>query len=91
VTAPPSDRPVTLTFPPREPGARKIMADGIQVGHALASHHMNWTAYLWKVRSDPHMGFAGEVKGASLRQMRERVAERLADGGPWWSESAATG
>lgn len=86
-------RPVKLTFPVREPGARKIMADGVQVGHALADYHMRWTAYLWAVRADPHMGYRGEVKGANLRQMRERVAERLAADGPWWewSETAVTG
>lgn len=77
-------RPVRLTFPPREPGARKIMADGLQVGHALADYRYRWTAHLWNVASDPHMGFRGEVRGASLRQMRERVLGWLEKDGPWW-------
>ena len=32
-------RPVRLTFPAREPGARRIMAGKLQVGHALADYH----------------------------------------------------
>jgi len=91
---PPSTaRPVRLTFPAREPGARKIMAGKLQVGHCLADHRMRWVAYLWAVPGRPGMGWRGEVKGANLRQMRERVAERLVSDGPWWewSETAATG
>jgi len=87
----PPDRPVHLTFPAREPGARRIMAGKLQVGHVLADHRMRWTAYLWAVPGKPGMGFRGEVRGADLRQMRDGVAERLDDGGPWWSETAATG
>jgi len=75
---------VRLTFPAREPGARKIMAGHLQVGHVLADFHMRWTAYLWAVPGRPGMGFRGEVKGADLRQMRDRVAERLNANGPWW-------
>ena len=82
------DRPVRLTFPAREPGARRIMADGIQVGHALANHHMDWTAYLWAVASDPGMGFRGEVKAASLARMREKVRYWLETAGPWWTGGA---
>ena len=86
-----SDRPVKLTFPAREPGARKIMADGLQVGHMLASHTGHgWTAYLWAVRCDPHMGFAGEVKAGNLALLRDEVWVRLNAGGPWWSVTAAT-
>ena len=86
-----SDRPVKLTVPAREPGARKIMADGLQVGHMLAGHTgQGWTAYLWAVRCDPHMGFAGEVRGRSLAEAREATRERLGVIGPWWSETAAT-
>ena len=77
--------PVKLTFPSREPGARKIMADGLQVGHMLADFHMKWTAYLWAARSDPHMGFVGEVRGRNLAEAREATRKRLAEGGPWWT------
>ena len=84
-------RPVKLTFPAREPGARKIMADGVQVGHCLADFHMRWTAYLWLDAGRPGRGFAAEVRGASLRMMRERVVKRLTADGPWWSEQAVTG
>ncbi len=82
-----------LTFPAREPGARKIMADGIQVGHCLADHHWDWMAYLWCVAGKPGMGFRGQVRGANLRQMREKVQGWLDENGPWWtvpSETAAT-
>lgn len=85
------DCTVKLTFPAREPGARRIMAGKLQVGHCLANFHMNWVAYCWRVPGKPGEGFAGEVKGANLRQMRERVVERLNADGPWWSETAATG
>jgi hypothetical protein len=78
------DRPVKLTFPTREPGARKIMAGKLQVGHALADHRMRWTAYLWAVAGKPGMGFRGEVKAADLRLMRAGVAGRLEANGPWW-------
>ena len=84
VTVPP-DRPVRLTVPAREPGARKIMADGLQVGHVLASHTGRWTAYLWAVRCDPHMGLAGEVKGAGLPSLRDELRERVEREGPWWT------
>ena len=30
--------PVRVTLPAREPGARRIMTGGVQVGHALADH-----------------------------------------------------
>lgn len=82
------DRPVRLTFPAREPGARKIMADGIQVGHVLADFHYRWTAYLWAEAGRPGMGFRGEVKGANLRHMREKVLGWLEENGPWWSGGA---
>jgi len=80
-----ADRPVRLTFPAREPGARCIMADGIQVGHVLADHRYRWTAYLWAEAAKPGTGFRGEVKGADLRQMREAVRSWLDEHGPWWS------
>jgi len=80
-----SDRPVRLTFPAREPGARKIMADGLQVGHMLAGHTGKWTAYLWAVRCDPHMGMAGEVKAGSMAEARAEVRERVEREGPWWT------
>ena len=60
------------------------MAGKLQVGHCLADHRMHWTAYLWAVPGKPGMGFRGEVKGRDLRQMRERVAERLNANGSWW-------
>jgi len=80
--------PVRLTFPAREPGARKIMADGVQVGHMLADHLMCWTGYLWAAASDPHMGLAGAVKGRNLAGAREATRKRLADKGPWWTSGA---
>ena len=86
----PPDRPVRLTFPAREPGARRIMAGKLQVGHALADHRYRWVAYLWAVPGKPGMGFRGEVKGAHLRQLRDGVVKRLDANGPWWSETAAT-
>ena len=78
------DRPVRVTLPAREPGARRIMAGGVQVGHALVGHRKRWTAYLWNAPSDPHMGIAGEVKGADLRNLRDLLTERLASRGAWW-------
>ena len=60
------------------------MAGGVQVGHALAGHRKRWTAYLWNAPSDPHMGIAGEVKGADLRNLRDLLTERLASRGAWW-------
>ena len=80
------DRLPKLTFPAREPGARRIMADGVQVGHVLADHRMRWTAYLWAVPGKPGMGFRGEVKAIDLRLMRAGVVKRLDVNGPWWSE-----
>ncbi len=82
-----------LTFPAREPGARRIMADGIQVGHCLANHRMEWTAYLWSVPGKPGEGFREGGWGANLREMREDVRGYLEAAGPWWtvpSETAAT-
>jgi hypothetical protein len=75
-----------LTFPAREPGARKIMADGLQVGTALASYSgKGWTAHLWRERCDPHMGCVGDVKAASLALLRAGVRARLDVLGPWWT------
>ena len=86
----PPDRPVRLTFPAREPGARRIMAGKLQVGHALADHRMRWTGYLWAVAGKPGYGFRGEVKGANLALLKDEVWVVLNTGGPWWSETAAT-
>jgi len=80
------DRPVKLTFPAREPGARKIMANGIQVGHALADFHMRWTAYFWVVPGRPGEGIAGEAKGANLAEMRAEAARWVALHRPWWGD-----
>lgn len=77
--------PAHLTFPPREPGARCVMAGKLQVGHVLADYHMRWTAYLWAVQGKPGMGFRGEVKAANLRSMREAVNDWLSANGPWWA------
>ncbi len=79
-----SDRPVRLTFPAREPGARRIMAGGVQVGHMLADHRMRWTAYLWLDAGKPGRGFAGELRGRNLAAAREAARRELESGGPWW-------
>ena len=80
------DRPVRLTFPAREPGARRIMAGKLQVGHALAGWTgRTWTAYLWLAADDPDEGFAEHVQSASVRSLREAVVARLAEGGSWWT------
>lgn len=81
----PPDRPVRLTFPAREPGARKIMADGIQVGHCLADFRYHWTAYCWSVAGESAYGWRYELTGASLRQMREKVRGWLDENGVWWT------
>jgi len=81
---PQPDRPPKLTFPAREPGARRIMAGKLQVGHCLADHRMRWTAYLWAVPGKPGEGFRLEVKGADLCSVRDRLAERIEADGPWW-------
>lgn len=83
-------RPVRLTFPAREPGARRIMADGVQAGHCLATPSDHWVAYFWAVRSDPHMGVVREEKFPDLAELRAEVRGQLEDHGPWWSETAAT-
>lgn len=77
--------PDRVTLPAREPGARRIMAGGLQVGHALANHRYRWTAHLWLVPGKPGEGFAGEVRGADLRNLRDLLAERLAGEGAWWT------
>ena len=81
----PPDRPVRITFPAREPGARRIMAGKLQVGHCLADHRYRWTAYLWAEAGRPGMGFRGEVKGSGLVHLRDEVQKRLDANGPWWS------
>ena len=90
---PQPDRPVRLTFPAREPGARRIMAGRLQVGHCLADWRYRWTAYCWSVAGEPGYGWRYEVKGANLRQMRDEVVKRMEADGPWWewSETAVTG
>jgi hypothetical protein len=63
------------------------MAGKLQVGHCLADFRYRWTAYLWAVPGKPGWGFAAEIKGADLRNLRDLVTKELADRGPWWSGS----
>ena len=81
----PPERPIKLTFPAREPGARRIMAGKLQVGHALADHRMRWTGYLWAVAGCPGYGFRGEVKAPDLPALRVQVGGWLEKEGPWWT------
>jgi hypothetical protein len=76
---------VKLTFPAREPGARRIMAGNLQVGHCLADHRYRWTAYGWAVAGKPGSGFRLEVKGSDLRDIRDRMNGLLEADGPWWA------
>lgn len=80
----PPDRPVKLTLPAREPGARRIMADGVQVGVCLQMHTRKWRAYLWQ--RPGIVGFAREVKADTVAELRAVIGERLESGGPWWTE-----
>ena len=79
------DRPVRLTFPAREPGARRIMAGKLQVGVCLADHLYRWQASLWSVAGRPDRGRAGIVRGSGLASLRDAVRKRVAEEGPWWS------
>jgi hypothetical protein len=84
----PVSPPVKLTFPAREPGARKIMAGKLQVGHCLADHRMRWTAYFWVVPGRPGEGIAGAVTGTDLARMREAAVRWAARHRQWWSDGS---
>ena len=84
----PPERSVKLTFPAREPGARRIMADGIQVGVCLQGHTRKWRAYLWTRALIAGSGY--EIKADTVGQLRVEVRGWLESKGPWWSETAAT-
>ena len=79
----PPERPVKLTFPSREPGARRIMAGKLQVGVCLQMHTRKWRAYLWA--RPGIVGRAIEIKGDTVAQIREQVRGRLEREGPWWT------
>jgi hypothetical protein len=82
---------VKLVLSPVEPGKRRIMVDGQQVGIALTEwderDHWNgaWRAYLWP---SPGVSDAGwqDVTGKflRLRELRAELERRLAETGPWW-------
>ena len=80
-----TDRPVRLTFPAREPGARRIMAGKLQVGHVLADYRYRWTAYCWFVAGKPAYGFRYELKAPDLDGLRAEVRGWLEKSGPWWT------
>lgn len=89
-------RPVRLTVSPVEPGYAKIRADGIQVGYALTVwdgrdvQRGAWEAHLWPV-AGVHEAGGVTVKRLRLHELRAELRRRLDEGGPWWSETAATG
>jgi hypothetical protein len=66
------------------------MADGIQVGHALADYRYRWTAFCWSVAGEPAWGWRYEVKAGDLAGLRAKVRGLFSESGPWWSEMAAT-
>ena len=85
-------RPPRLTFPAREPGARKIMAGKLQVGICVGlPSRGRWEAWLWAAAGVPDTGRAGIIRGFDLRNLRDAVAGRLNAEGPWWSETGGTG
>lgn len=81
---PPAD--VRLTFPAYDIGGVNIMAGGKCVGFCLAEF-WNWRAYLFPAatgRRDRPLD-CEEVTGKTLRELREKLRERVEVDGPWWT------
>ena len=79
------DRPVRLTFPAREPGARRIMAGKLQVGVCLQGHTGRWKAVLWAGSGCRNGGC--EVRGETVARLRVVLRGRVEEEGPWWTET----
>ena len=87
----PPDRPVRLTVASVEPGFAEIKADGAVVGIAFADFYMRWTVRLFPAPGQRIRDAVEPFRLGSLVLVRAEVRRMLAEEGPWWSETAATG
>lgn len=82
-----SNSPARLTFPGYDIGAADILADGRQVGIALAEFK-SWRGYLYPAAQDrrmPKPEGCEEATGRRLADLRRELRERVELKGPWWS------
>ena len=81
-----AEKPLRLTLPAYDRGAADILADGRQVGIALAEFK-GWRAWLYLAAQDRRIRPEGceEATGRTLGELRAALRKRVADEGPWWT------
>jgi hypothetical protein len=81
---------VKLILSPTGPGERRIIADGLRVGHAITEWderdpwNGGWRAFLWATAGTRDGRDDRTVYRFRLRELRAELERRLAEEGPWW-------